>query len=143
MATKLWVTGSTKDNGDTQAYIARMGPDGSGVQTRMFDMHGKSSTATDPTSSQGIDLDVLGGVVPTLVVVGSSTNLAGAAEWAAAAFTGLDGDLASFGFGDVTIPFDGGQGAAVGVAAGNGYLGATGSLLTTSPAPMVCKDHQE
>jgi hypothetical protein len=131
---RLWVTGSTKDNGDANAYLARLNPDGSDVQARMFDMHGLSTQADDQTSSQGIDLDVLAGVVPTLVVVGSSTNLAGAAEWAAAAFNGLDGDVASFGMGDVTIPYDAGQGAAIGVAAGNGYLGAAGSLLVTSPS---------
>jgi hypothetical protein len=131
---RLWVTGSTKDSGDTNAWLARLNPDGTDVQTRMFDMHGQSTKAEDQTSSQGIDLDVLNAAVPTLVVVGSSTNLAGAAEWSAAAFNGLDGDVASFGMGDLTIPYDAGQGAAIGVAAGNGFLGVAGSLLVTSPS---------
>ena len=96
-------------------------------------MRGKTNTAEDTPSSQGIDLDVAPTTPPSLVIVGSSTTATGA-EWAAAVFNDLEAPVPNMGYGDLTVPFSSGSGALVAVSASsNGTLAAAGSLLITSP----------
>ena len=128
---RYYVTGSTKVGTDTDSYLARVEGDGSAPAYRRFDMRG---TQIDPSTvlvSGGGDLDVLPGADPTLVVVGSTTYNS-RTYWSAAAFNAFEtGDLAGAGFGDVLIPTDE-YGALLGVAAGDGFLASTGSLLNVN-----------
>ena len=124
---RLWATGSTKVGSDTDAFLARVEADGSGLVSRRFDMRGSQITADQVVVSGGGDLDVLAGDSPTLVVVGSTTYNS-RTFWSAAAFNNFDGDLAQAGFGDVLIPTNE-YGALLGVQAGADALAVTGSLL--------------
>ena len=101
---RLWVSGTTGT--DTDAFVARVNADGTGLQVRRFDMRPSFLPASQAVQSRGRDLVVAPGAPDTLVAVGavdytyqgqSFTN------WAAAAFNGLDDDLASAGFGDLAI----------------------------------------
>jgi uncharacterized delta-60 repeat protein len=129
---RLWVTGNTKAGTDTDAYLARVDADGSGLQTRRFDMRTGSTVDDDqPVISQGLDLAVVPGNPETLVVVGSMTSDLGT-DWAAAAFNNFGGNLAAAGYGDTVIPTPG-LGALVGAAASpEGWVAIGGSLLDTS-----------
>jgi hypothetical protein len=129
---RLFVTGNTKAGSDTDAYLARVEADGSGLQTRRFDMRTGSTVDDDqPVISQGLDLAVAPGNPETLVVVGSMTSDLGT-DWAVAAFNNFDGDLAATGYGDTVIPTPG-LGALVGAAAlADGSVAIGGSLLDTS-----------
>ena len=127
---RLWVTGSTKVGTDTDAFLARLAMDGTGLSSRLFDMRGSQIAADQVVVSGGGDLDVLPGAAPTLVVVGSTTYNS-RTFWSAAAFNNFEGDLAQAGFGDVLIPTDE-YGALLGVQAGDGALAVTGSLLNVN-----------
>ncbi len=129
---RLFVTGSTKVGQDTDAFLARMQADGSGMQARRFDMRGRAA-ATAIVISQGVDLDIVPGTPATLVVGGSVTTESGT-TWASAAFNALDGDLAAAGFGEALLSAPG-QGTIVGVAASpNGWAAVAGSLLDSTIA---------
>ncbi|MDA0181624.1 hypothetical protein OJ997_15065 [Solirubrobacter phytolaccae] len=92
---RLWVTGKTMSGVQQMAFIARTEANGTGLQSRQFEMRGKSS-GTDAIRSAGADLAVLAGPPEALVVVGSSvTPSSGLGGFAATAFTNFDGDLAS------------------------------------------------
>ena len=127
---RLWVTGSTKVGQDTDAFLARVEMDGSGLASRLFDMRGSQIPATQVVVSGGGDLEVLPDASPTLVVVGSTTYNS-RTFWSAAAFNNFDGDLAQAGYGDVLIPTDE-YGALLGVQAADGALAVTGSLLNVN-----------
>jgi hypothetical protein len=127
---RLWVTGSTKVGADTDAFLARVEADGSGLASRRFDMRGAQIPAEQVVVSGGGDLDVLPGASPTMVIVGSTTYNS-RTYWSAAAFTGFEGDLAQALYGDVLIPTEE-YGALLGVAAADGALAVTGSLLNVN-----------
>jgi hypothetical protein len=124
---RLWATGSTKVGADTDAFLARVQDDGSGLVSRRFDMRGTQIAADQVVVSGGGDLDVLPGASPTLVVVGSTTYNS-RTFWSAAAFNDFDGDLAQAGFGDLLVPTNE-YGALLGVQAAGDALAVTGSLL--------------
>ncbi len=127
---RLWVTGSTKVGTDTDAFLARLEADGSGLAFRRFDMRGSQIAADQVVVSGGGDLDVLPGASPTLVVVGSTTYNS-RTFWSAAAFNSFEGDLAQAGYGDLLIPTDE-YGALLGVQAAGDALAVTGSLLNVN-----------
>ncbi len=127
---RLWVTGSTKVGTDTDAFLARVEADGTGLVSRRFDMRGSQIAANQVVVSGGGDLDVLPGDVPALVIVGSTTYNS-RTFWSAAVFNNFGGDLAQAGFGDVLIPTDE-YGALLGVQAMPGALAVTGSLLNVN-----------
>jgi hypothetical protein len=128
---RLLFSGATKVGQDTDAFIARVNADGSGLESRRYDIRGTAIEATVPVVSAGSDLDVVPGVTPTLVVTGS-INYNSRPYWAAAAFNNFDGPLAAAGFGEALIPTDE-YGAIVGVAAGSGdWAAIAGSLVDTS-----------
>jgi uncharacterized delta-60 repeat protein len=128
---RLWSTGTVKVGGDANAYLARTEANGSGLQTRMFDIRGSVFAASQAVTTQGLDLTVVPGDPDTLVVGGSTTTDKGS-EWAAAAFNNLDANLSALQTGDVVIPVSG-QGAIVGVSGmANGSVAATGSMLDYS-----------
>ena len=129
---RLWATGSTKVGTDTDAFLARVEADGSGLASRRFDMRGTQIPADQAVVSGGGDLDVLPGASPTLVVVGSTTYNS-RTFWSAAAFNNFDGDLAQAGYGDILIPTNE-QGALLGVQAAGDALAVTGSLRRTAAA---------
>ncbi|HET6551742.1 MAG TPA: hypothetical protein VFG79_24960 [Solirubrobacter sp.] len=127
---RLWITGSTKAGQDTDSFLARVGMDGSGLTSRRFDMRGAQIAAGQTVVSGGGDLDVLPGLTPALVVVGSTTYNS-RTYWSAAVFDDLEGDLDAAEFGDLLVPTDE-YGALLGVAAGDGWLATTGSLLNVN-----------
>lgn len=123
---RLLMTGSTKVGSATQAFLARVNADGGDLQSRTFDLRGQLVAAGQTAVSKGLDLAVVPGLPPTLVVVGSvapSTTT----YWAARAFNGLDGDVASFGTGDIAVPTVSVRGLA-GVAAGDGWAAVAGDI---------------
>lgn len=127
---RLWVTGATKQGSDTNAFLARVEADGSGLQSRTFDFRGRLITPDQVVVSRGSDLVVMPGVPDTLVVVGSVTPST-TTYWGAAAFNGLDGDVASMPTGDVVVPTAGPRGI-VGVAAGDGWVSVAGDVQDAS-----------
>ena len=125
---KLWTTGIAHlPGGDDDAYLARAGGDGGGLEVRRFDLRGASFPAPQPVDSAGFDLTVAPGDPDTLIVGGRATTDAGA-EWAFAAYNGLDGPLAALRSADLVIPIAG-SGGAFGVAAGpGGVVSAAGTV---------------
>jgi len=126
---RLWATGSTRVGEDTDAFLARVEADGGQMQFRRFDMRGSLIASDQVAASIGADLDVLSG---TLVVVGW-TSFNSRVLWSAAAFNGLEGDLAQAGYGDLVIPTTEEFARLVDVAAGSGWLAATGPLISFNP----------
>jgi hypothetical protein len=128
---RLWFAGSTKKGNDTNAFLARVNADGTGLESRQFDMRGTLVGANEAVTSQALDLAPVTGPEATMVVVGSTTSAQGT-DWAGAAFNKLGGPLADMGYGDLILPTPG-QGALVGVAAdGPNSLAVAGSILDTS-----------
>ena len=93
---RLWVTGKTVERRrDRRAFVARVEADGTGLQSRQFDIRGKLHRHRRRRLSQAGDLTVLAGPPETLVVVGRSvTTERQLGVFAAAAFNGFEGDLA-------------------------------------------------
>ena len=58
---RIWVSGATHVGLDTDAYIARMNADGSGFESRLFDMRGTAIGPETPVVSSASDLDVVAG----------------------------------------------------------------------------------
>jgi hypothetical protein len=130
---RLWTTGAYDPGGDVDAFVARVNGDGSGLQSRRFDIRGTFFPGNQQVSSRGFDLDVARGEPDTLVVAGSVTTDPGS-EWGAMAFNGLDGDLAAMQTGDVVLPVSGPGEAAYGIAAGaNGVLALAGTTIEPPP----------
>jgi hypothetical protein len=126
---RLWTTGNTRVGQDTDAFLARVEADGGQVQFRRFDMRGSQIASDQVVPSTGVDLDVLSG---TLVVVGY-TSFNSRLLWSAAAFNNFEGDLAQAGYGDLVIPTTEEFARLVDVAAGSGFLAATGPLIGFNP----------
>lgn len=132
-AGQLWIAGSTRVGADTDAFLARLGSDGGGLQFRRFDMRGGRIAESQAVISRAFDLAIVPGVPNTMVVVGS-VELDGRPFWAAAAFNAIEGPLASAGFGDVVVPTTENADPPMGVAAGAGWVAASSTLRTTSGA---------
>jgi hypothetical protein len=129
---RWWTTGGTKVGTDTDAFLARLELDGTGLQFRRFDMRGGRIAANEPVISNGIDLAVLPGEPDTLVVVGSITYQS-RPYFAAAAFNNLGAAVAQMGFDDMLIVLgENEHGPLLGVAPGNGWLAAAGSIVNFS-----------
>ena len=92
-AGRLWVAGTVVTDGNSDAYLARVGAAGGGAESRRFDMIGERyKEAPQVVDTVGSDLAVLPGDPDSIVVVGSaSTDVVD--RWAAAAFNGLDGPV--------------------------------------------------
>ncbi len=121
---RLYVAGSSGD----EAYLARVTPAGDTVDSRRFEMRGALPAATSITTT-GSDLDVIDGSAPALVVAGSvTTGTSSSPVWAAAAFTGFDGTLASAPMGSVVDDRGETQDAAPAIAAGDGFAALGGQL---------------
>jgi uncharacterized delta-60 repeat protein len=121
---RLYVAGSSGDD----AYLARVTSAGDVVDSRRFDMRGTLPPATSITTT-GSDLDVIGGPVPALVVAGSiTTGTSSSPVWAAAAFSGFDGSLASAPMGSVVDDRGEAQDATPAIAAGDGFAALGGQL---------------
>jgi hypothetical protein len=129
---RWWVTGATKVGTDTDAFLARLEQNGTGLQFRRFDMRGGRIPITEPILSNGIDLAVQPGSPDTLVVVGSITYQS-RPYWAAAAFNNLGGTVAGLGYDDLLILLgENEHGPIIGVAPGPGWLAAAGSIVNFS-----------
>jgi hypothetical protein len=120
---RLYVAGSSGD----EAYLARVTSAGDTVDSRRFEMRGALPAATSITTT-GSDLDVIDGSAPALVVAGSVTSGTSSPVWAAAAFTGFDGTLASAPMGSVVDDRGEAQDAAPAIAAGDGFAAIGGQL---------------
>lgn len=105
----LWITGSTRTGIDTNAFLARYDLNGGGEQSRQFDMRGQLIDPAQSVTSVGDELALVSGTPDTLVLSGSVEASSGK-EWAAAAFNNLDGDVASFAYGDIAIGTPGNNG---------------------------------
>jgi hypothetical protein len=133
-AGRYWFTGGTYTGTDQNAYLARVEADGSGLQSRQFDMRGQLIDPAQAVASIGDALAVVPGTPDTLVVTGAVSSSSGT-EWGAAAFNNLDLDVASLGFGDIAIGAPGSFGIA-GVAAGPGRsVFITGGYTETITTP--------
>ena len=127
---QLWIAGSTRTGNDTDAFLARIGIDGTGLQSRRFDYRGRAFTSAQGLISTGRDLALLPGPVPTIVVVGKVTGDTGSA-WGAAAFNSLDGELAAAQTGDLTVGAVGTGIAAVAAATAD-WLAVAGTTEETT-----------
>ena len=127
---RLWISGSTRTGNDTDAFLARVGMDGTGLQSRRFDFHGRAFSAAQGLTSTGRDLALLPGPVPTIVVTGKVVGDTGSA-WGAAAFNTLDGDLTAAQTGDLTVGATGTGIAAVAAAAAD-WLAVAGTTEETT-----------
>jgi len=100
---RLWMSATANMTAaDGDGFIARVEADGSGLQTRRFDIRG-TYTGSDMIDTSSGDLVVLAGPPETLVVVGDSQIAQGTNYFAAAAFYGFDADLAAAPQGDVVL----------------------------------------
>jgi hypothetical protein len=117
---RYYVSGATRIGSDIDAFIARVGADGGGLQSRRFDMRGRVVLPGVAAASRAADLVAVPGVPETLVVVGSVTytpeQSSTATDWAAAAFNGFEGDLAQAGYGDLVLSIPGDSGLLAGAA---------------------------
>ena len=129
-AGRLWATGSTRTGNDTDAYLARVGMDGSGLESRRIDFRGRAYSAAQGLTSTAKDLALVADPVPTIVVGGKVVGDTGSA-WGAAAFNELDGPLAAAQTSDVTIGATGAGIAAV-AAAASGWLAVVGTTDETT-----------
>ena len=127
---RYYVSGTTRIGSDIDAFIARVGADGGGLQSRRFDMRGRLVLPGVAAASRAADLVAVPGVPETLVVVGSVTytpeQLSTATDWAAAAFNGFEGDLAQSGFGDLVLAIPGEAGLVAAAAGTDGSVAVTG-----------------
>lgn len=135
---RLWLTGSTRTGVDTNAFLARVNADGTGLQSRQFDMRGQLVDPAAAVTSVGDGLAVAAGVPDTLIVTGSVASSA-STDWAAAAFNNLDGDVASAGFGDIAISIPGSGGInAVGAGAGGAvFVAGPYQETVTTPSSSI------
>jgi uncharacterized delta-60 repeat protein len=129
-AGRLWIAGSTRTGNDTDAYLARLNRDGTGLESRRFDFRGRAFSAAQGLTSTGRDLALLGAPVPTIVVGGKVVGDTGSA-WGAAGFNALDGTLADAPTGDVTIGATGAGIAGVAPAAA-GWVAIAGTTEETT-----------
>lgn len=129
-AGRLWVAGSTRVGADTDAFLARVDADGSGLESRRFDMRAGRIAQDQAVVSRAFDLDVVPGTPSTLVVVGSVEL--DKPYWTAAAFNRIEGPLASAGYGDFLVLTAENAEPPMGVAAGAGWVAASATLRTTS-----------
>lgn len=130
----LWATGATRTGSDTNAFIARVGADGAGLQGRQFDMRGQLVDAATAVTSTGSSLTIAPGTPPTLVV-GGSVAYSSSTDWAAAAFNGIEGNLADMGFGDVAYPAPGNGGITGVAASADRWVGIAGPYQDTITTP--------
>ena len=131
---RLWASGSTAVGSDVDAFIARVNADGTGMQSRRFDMRGRFLEPNQAVKSRAVDLALVPGAPETLVAVGSVDHqFTGTPDWAAAAFNNLDvGNLASAGYGDIVLQAVGTGGLLSAAAGAGGWLAVAGSLNDTS-----------
>ncbi len=135
---RYYVVGSTRFGADTDAFLARVEGDGSGLDTRLFDMRGQVVPDGQAVVSQALDLDIVPGLPTTLVAAGSvdygSETGSTTTDWAAAAFNNFEGPLAQAGFGDIVLQAPG-SGRLLGVAAGpGGWAAVAGTHVDSSIA---------
>ena len=133
---RLYASGSTQVGSDTDAFIARVEADGSGLQRRLFDMRGRFVGIDQAAISHSTDLVVVPGTPATLVAVGLvqyTTELGTTStDWAAAALDGFEGDLALARYADLVVAAPG-EGGLFSVAAGpDRWLAVTGKHFASS-----------
>jgi hypothetical protein len=131
---RLWITGSTRTGVDTNAFLARLEADGSGLQSRQFDMRGQLIDPAQAVTSVGDALALVAGTPDTLVVTGSVASSA-STDWGAAAFNNLGGDLASASFGDIAISIPGSGGINAAAPGPGGTVAVTGPYQETVTTP--------
>ena len=147
---RYYVSGSTVVGADTDAFLARVEADGTGLTSRRFDMRGRVVPAGQPVNSRAGqvaasgdlvapgDLVVVPGLPTTLVAVGSVEYAvdsgSSAVDWAAAAFNNFEGPLAAAGFGDIVQQAPGQFGLGSAAAGPGGWLAVSGRYLDASSA---------
>jgi hypothetical protein len=127
---KFYVSGSTTVGSDIDAFLASADATGKTIKTRRFDVRGRFVAANQAATTHAADLVVAPTTPPTLAAVGtvqySQDGGSTITDWAAAAFSGFEGDITAARYGDLVIPAPG-DGGLFSVAAGaTGWLAVTG-----------------
>ncbi|MFL5846957.1 MAG: hypothetical protein ACJ762_19925 [Solirubrobacteraceae bacterium] len=137
-AGRYWLTGSTRTGTDTNAFLARVEADGTGLQSRQFDMRGQLIDPATAVTSVGDSLAVVPGTPDTLVVSGSVASASGT-DWAAAAFNNLGGDVNAASFGDIAIsvPGSGGINSVTAGPAGSVFVAGPYQETVTTPSSSI------
>lgn len=125
---RYWVTGSTRVGVHTDAFLARVEGDGSGLNFRRFDFR-----ADQTVTSEGLDLTVVPGLPSTLVVAGAITSSTDK-DWGVAAFRDYDDELAGASLSTLVVPAAGNEGIVGVAAAPGGWLAVAGKLTEFSTA---------
>ena len=101
---RFYVTGYTHAGADTNAFLARVDANGGSFETRSFDMRGRVVPDGPGGRQPGARSDRRARACrrrswPSARSTGLSDTGSTTTDWAAAAFNGFDGPLASAGFG--------------------------------------------
>jgi hypothetical protein len=128
----LWATGSVVANNDSDAWLARLAPNGTVLEARRFDIRGTAFASSQPVNTKALTLTLVAGDPDTLVVGGSTATDRGE-DWSFAAFNALDGPVSALRSAELVVPVDG-VGAAESIAAGPGAVSAAGTLTDFDPA---------
>ena len=133
---RLYASGSTRVGADTDAFVAQVEADGSGLKYRHFDMRGRLIGPGQAVISHSTDLTVAAAAPETLVAVGAvqyTTDLGSTAvDWAAAAFNNFGADLTQAAYGDIVMPAPGNFGLSSVAAGPDRWLAVAGRHLDNS-----------
>ena len=128
----IWATGSVVTNNDSDAWLARLAPDGTVLESRRFDIRGTAFASSQPVNTKALSLTLVPGDPDTLVVGGSTATDRGE-DWSFAAFNALDGPVSALRTSELVVPVEG-MGGAESVAAGPGAISAAGTITDFDPA---------
>ena len=117
---------------DSDAWLARLAPDGTVLEARRFDIRGSAFASSQPVNTTALSLTLVPGDPDTLVVGGSTATDRGE-DWSFAAFNGLDGPVSQLGSSQLVIPTPG-EGGAESMAATAGAVSAVGTISDFDPA---------
>jgi len=70
----IWATGSVVTNNDSDAWLARLAPDGTVLEARRFDIRGTAFASSQPVNTKALSLTLVPGDPDTLVVGGSTAT---------------------------------------------------------------------
>jgi hypothetical protein len=126
----LYASGSTTVGTDTDAFVSRIAADGKSQKVRRFDVRGRFVAPAQAAATHAADLADLAGPPATLVAAGTVQYTTeggfGVTDWAAAAFSGFESDIAAARYGDLVIPAPGDGGLFSVAPGGPGWLAVTG-----------------
>lgn len=128
----VWATGTVVSNNDSDAWLARLAPNGTVLEARRFDIRGTAFASSQPVNTKALSLSLVRGDPDTLVVGGSTATDRGE-DWSFAAFNGLDGSVSGLRTSELVMPIAG-VGGAESLAASPGTVSAAGTISDFDPA---------